>query len=84
MSRGWGWRAAHKGRKSNSVASKAGVSEPGAGGGARPSQILTDSITLCKPGGQIMPTTTMLTPQIFRLSYGPTKQFSGVYEAAVL
>ena len=44
-----------------------GPSKPRGGG-----QILADQFTLFQPGGgQIMPTTILLPPGIFRPSYGP-------------
>ena len=52
----------------------AGLSQAG-GRGARappPLPFLEDLLTLSQPGGQIMPT-TLLTPQIFRPSYGPAQ-----------
>ena len=41
------------------------------GGGNPPPQILAYQLTLLQSGGQIIPTTLILTPRIFRPSYGP-------------
>ena len=43
----------------------------GAGGGHCNPHILADQLTLSQPGGQIIPTTLLLAPPIFRPSYGP-------------
>ena len=39
--------------------------------GLQPPQCLAEQLTLSQPGGQIMPTTVLQAPQIFRPCDGP-------------
>ena len=41
------------------------------GGFSPPPQFFAKQLTLSQPGGQIMPTTILLAPQIFKLCDGP-------------
>ena len=47
----------------------AGVPEPMHGPSSP--QIVPDHLILSQPGGQVMPTTLLLDPRIFRTSFGP-------------
>ena len=48
-----------------------GCRKRGAGGGLPPSQFSAEQLTLSQPGGQIIPTTVLQAPRIFRPWYGP-------------